>query len=121
MTFIRYMTELSLDLCSSLNLLLKFDITLALHERGVPWHILLMVRQLCIELAMCGAVERHPLELAISMSFISIKESSKPGILETVYTELFFEILTETPDLSTSCRQDRSRMPKPICPCLDPT
>ena len=51
--------ECSLDLHSSVNLLLELDITLILHEGGVPRHIILMVRQLRIELAMCSTVERH--------------------------------------------------------------
>ena len=68
--------------------------TLALHERGVPWHIILMIRQLCIELAMRSAIELHPLELAILASLIGIKEPSESGILETFSAKHFLEILT---------------------------
>jgi hypothetical protein len=55
---------------------MKLDITLVLYERGVPWHIALLLRQLCIKLTMCGAVERHPLDLAVSVALISIEESA---------------------------------------------
>ena len=116
-----YNFELPLDPHSILNLLLELDIALVLHESGVPWHILLMVRQLRIELAMCHAVERHPLKLTVSVPLIGIKESDEPGMSEIVYAEIFIEMLTETPGPSTSHRQVRSRMPKPTCPCLDPT
>jgi hypothetical protein len=89
-----YNFELSLDSHSSLNLLLELDITLVLHKRGVPWHILLMIRQLCIELAMCSTIDCHPLGLSVSVALVGIKESGVPGVSETVYAELFFEILT---------------------------
>jgi hypothetical protein len=109
---------------SSLNLLLELDITLVLHERGVPRHIL-MVRQLSIELAMCGTVERHPLDLAISGAFIGVKESVPAGYVRNslLYMEHFFsfEILTENPGPSTSHQQRQSRMQKPTCPYQDST
>jgi hypothetical protein len=112
--------ELSLDPHSIFHLLLELDITLVLHERGVPWHILFLVCQLCIEVGMCGAIQRLPLDLPVCGALIGIKESSKTGRSESIHTELFFEKLTETPGPSMLCRQGRSRMPKPICRYLDP-
>jgi hypothetical protein len=41
----------------------------------MPWHILLMARQMCIELAMCCAIERHTLELAVFVTLIGVKKS----------------------------------------------
>jgi hypothetical protein len=48
-----------------------------------------MVRQLCIELALCGAVEPNPLELTVSVALIGIKESGAPGMSETVLRGTF--------------------------------
>jgi hypothetical protein len=71
-------------------LLLELDITLVLYERGLPWHILLLFRQFCIELAMCGTVKSTSVELAVSVALICIKESGKPDMSETVHAELLF-------------------------------
>lgn len=116
-----YNHKVSLDPHSRLNLLLELDIALVLHKRGLPWYILLLFRQLSIELSMCGAINRHPLQLAVLVALIGIEESGEPGMSETIYVELFLEILTETPGRSATHRQGRSRMPKPTCPCLYPT
>lgn len=64
-------------LSSPLDFLLELDITLVLHERGLPRHILLLLRQLPIELAMSGAVKRAPLQRAILVTLIGVKESSE--------------------------------------------
>lgn len=64
------------------NMLLELDITLALHERGLPWHVTLMVRQLFIEFTMCRTVELHSLKLALRSALIGIKESNEQDTLE---------------------------------------
>lgn len=81
--------DFPLDLIPT-NLLLELDITLVFHECGVPWHIL-MLRQLCIELGMCVAINGHPLKRAVLLPLIGIKESSEPNASETVYAKLFLK------------------------------
>lgn len=77
-----------------------------------------MVRQLCIELAMCGAVDSHSLVFTVSIALIGIKESGERGMSVIVYAG-FFRMLTEIPEPSTSRLQHRASMPMPICPRLD--
>jgi hypothetical protein len=77
------------------------DIAFALHERGVPRHIALMARQVGIELAMCGAIKRHPLEFTVFMTLIGIEESGPPKKYIRNGMSMWdhvWEILTETLD-----------------------
>ena len=101
-------------------MLLEFDITLVFNERRLPRGIH-MVRQLCIELGMGGAVHRHPLQLAVCVTLIGIEKSDEPKVSKIVHVELHFEILTDIPGSSTAHLQLQSKMPKPTCQCLGPT
>lgn len=110
---------LALSPQSSPTRLLELDITLVLHKRRMPWHILDMVCQLSIELAVCRAIKRHTLKLAIAVSLIGIKEPNEQCVLGPVYMGLS-EVLTEIPEQNMLHQQHRSRMPRPIFPCPDP-
>ena len=60
---------------SHFKLLLESDIAFVFHERGMPWHIPLVGRQLCIEVGMCVAVNGLSLERAVAVALIGIEES----------------------------------------------
>jgi hypothetical protein len=68
---------------------LERGISLTLHESGLPWHALRVLRQLWIVLAMGRAIERHTLELAIRMTFIGVEESESRNVSEQDHTRMY--------------------------------
>lgn len=52
------------------------NITPVLYECSMPWYIILMVRQSCIKITMCSAVDCCSLQFTISVALIGIKESA---------------------------------------------
>jgi hypothetical protein len=68
---------------SSINLF-ELNITLVLHERGVPGDITLVIRQLCVELGMGDTVKLLAFDLTIFMTLIGIEEPSKPNVRQSI-------------------------------------
>lgn len=54
---------------------LELNIALVLDERSVPWHRLVLFRQLNIKLPMCRPIDLHALVFSIRVTLIGIKES----------------------------------------------
>lgn len=55
--------------------LLELNITLALHECGVPWNLRFLLGQLGVEFSVRRAIDRHALELAVFVALIGVEES----------------------------------------------
>jgi hypothetical protein len=104
---------------SNLKLLVEVDISLVLHECGMPWHIPLLIRQLGIEVTMCGAIQSLPLVRSVFVTFVGVKEAGRLKHVRCGPSRTF-TLKKYSPEASR--RRGRISHPNPVCgACLSYT